>query len=57
MNDEQFAQLIAAQDRTTYAVRAIATLIIISAIFDVIGGVIFGIALGSPVDPYAQGPK
>jgi hypothetical protein len=47
MSSPEFSELVSAQNRTTHAVRAMAVYLLYSALFNVIGGVIIGIAFAS----------
>jgi ribosomal protein L40E len=52
MKDNDTSALVAAQNRTTQAVRAIAVFILYSALFNLIGGVIVGLAYVSALSSY-----
>ena len=53
MNITDTAAFVAAQNRTTQAVRSIAVYILYSALFNVIGGVIIGISYASAAGSYS----
>lgn len=52
MNGSENSGLIAAQDRTTHAVRAIAIFILYPLLFNLIGGIFIGISLGISAGSY-----
>jgi len=52
LNNLDISTLVSAQNRTTQAVRAIAVFILYSALFNLIGGVIIGLAYGAGVSSY-----
>lgn len=53
MSNNDTSSLVAAQNRTTQAVRAIAVFFLYSALFNLIGGVIIGIAYVSSFGSYS----
>ena len=52
MNSPEISSLVAAQDRTTHAVRAIAVFILYPLVFNIIGGIFIGISLGISAGSY-----
>lgn len=52
MNNSDFSSVVASQDRTTHAVRAIAIFILYPLVFNIIGGIFIGVSLGISAGSY-----